>query len=288
MGFGKSKSDDIEYLRTSAQKFVNQFLAADDRDGLIELIKAGYCFVGLQVDGRYYFLPTKELVVRQAKSISSSGKNVWGNRSAKFIESLLGPHSQDPYVERRFRAFCDEYGIEIGVRPKRPLKLWLLEGGTRIDYDASRADEIANLAEYLESEDIPITEAIAIIKTRIGQSKFRNELISVNKSCMITGCVLEPMLRASHIVGWAESEGNARKDPANGLLLTANIDALFDRHLISFDRNGVIMVSDLARPHLFEAGLKPDTKIVLSPERERFMNKHRLAFERKIARESGD
>ena len=43
------------------------------------------------------------------------------------------------------------------------------------------------------------------------------------------------MLRASHIKEWSESSREERIDANNGLLLCANHDALFDRHLISFE-----------------------------------------------------
>lgn len=52
------------------------------------------------------------------------------------------------------------------------------------------------------------------------------------------------MLRASHAKPWAECETDAeRLDVFNGFLLSANLDALFDRFLISFDEQGVLMVA---------------------------------------------
>ncbi|NHN94730.1 HNH endonuclease [Acetobacter thailandicus] len=51
------------------------------------------------------------------------------------------------------------------------------------------------------------------------------------------------LLRASHIKSWSESNPEERLDADNGLLLIANIDAAFDRHLISFEDNGVMLFS---------------------------------------------
>ena len=50
------------------------------------------------------------------------------------------------------------------------------------------------------------------------------------------------VLRASHIVGWAEDKAN-RMNPENGLCLSATYDAAFDKHLISFDDDYRMIVS---------------------------------------------
>lgn len=47
---------------------------------------------------------------------------------------------------------------------------------------------------------------------------------------------------------WAASSSQERLDPFNGLLLTANFDALFDAGLISFDREGGILISSQIAP----------------------------------------
>ena len=49
------------------------------------------------------------------------------------------------------------------------------------------------------------------------------------------------MLRASHIKPWRVSSNAERLDRFNGLLLTANIDILFDRGLISFNDDGTLL-----------------------------------------------
>ena len=51
-------------------------------------------------------------------------------------------------------------------------------------------------------------------------------------------------LIASHIKPWACSESGEKLDIDNGLLLCPNHDALFDSGYISFDENGVIMISE--------------------------------------------
>lgn len=52
------------------------------------------------------------------------------------------------------------------------------------------------------------------------------------------------MLTASHIKEYFLSKENEHIDINNGLLLCANHDKLFDKHLISFDKEGKIIISD--------------------------------------------
>jgi predicted restriction endonuclease len=78
------------------------------------------------------------------------------------------------------------------------------------------------------------TEAFLPTKVRLAQSFFRRTVLaSYNYRCCITGLDVPELLRASHIVPWAEDPAQ-RLNPRNGLCLSALHDAAFDRHLISF------------------------------------------------------
>lgn len=91
------------------------------------------------------------------------------------------------------------------------------------------------------------TEREVIVKARVGQGPFRDGLINRWGGCSVTGCGLTEVLVASHIKPWSKCETPAeRLGPANGLLLTPNLDKLFDRGLVSFDDNFRITFS----PHL--------------------------------------
>jgi putative restriction endonuclease len=82
---------------------------------------------------------------------------------------------------------------------------------------------------------------------RIGQDVFRDALMDYWGSCCPMTGITEPgLLRASHIVPWAECTDEKRLDVHNGLLLSALWDAAFDRGLISFADDGAV----LARPNL--------------------------------------
>jgi predicted restriction endonuclease len=57
------------------------------------------------------------------------------------------------------------------------------------------------------------------------------------------------MYWASHIKPWKISNNRERLDPANGLLLSANIDALFDAGLVTFDDRGKMILSSWLSAH---------------------------------------
>ena len=83
------------------------------------------------------------------------------------------------------------------------------------------------------------TSRKAMIDARLGQGRFRADLIERwNGACAVTRCRLRDILKASHIKPWKISNNRERLDPSNGLLLIANIDALFDSGLVTFDNNG--------------------------------------------------
>ena len=78
-------------------------------------------------------------------------------------------------------------------------------------------------------------DALRQVKTRVNQDFFREMILcDYGAQCCVTGLNVPGVLRASHIVGWAEDREN-RMNPANGLCLSATYDAAFDRHLIFFD-----------------------------------------------------
>jgi hypothetical protein len=108
----------------------------------------------------------------------------------------------------------------------------------------------APLRAYLAAvDDLPReTEAERLIVQRVGQEIFRRALLAYwGARCPLTGITDTQLLRASHIVPWAEcATDEKRLDVHNGLLLSALWDAAFDAGLVSFtDEGGVIYSSRL-------------------------------------------
>ena len=89
------------------------------------------------------------------------------------------------------------------------------------------------------------TERKGLVTSRVGQGAYRKRIIHRwEYKCAVTGFNKLEILIASHIVPWSDSTDNERLDVDNGLLLSPTYDALFDRHLISFENNGKIILSD--------------------------------------------
>lgn len=90
------------------------------------------------------------------------------------------------------------------------------------------------------------------MRLRVGQGAFRAALDDYwGGRCPLTGITDRALLRASHIVPWAECASDAQRlDVFNGLLLAAHWDATFDACLVGFDAKGRAVAS----PGLSEAG----------------------------------
>ena len=108
------------------------------------------------------------------------------------------------------------------------------------DYQQAVAAELAELPTGVAG-----TEVERMVRQRVGQNKFRDAMLDYwGGACAVTGVAIPEVLRASHAKPWAECASDAeRLDVFNGFLLSANLDALFDRFLISFDEQGVLVTA---------------------------------------------
>jgi hypothetical protein len=114
-----------------------------------------------------------------------------------------------------------------------------------IHNDQELIQEIERLESKLEEDEtLEGTEKERIVKTRIGQSKFKQKLLTQSKQCAICGVDDERFLIASHIKPWSQSNNEERLDVNNGLLLCPNHDSLFDKGFISFDEGGRLLIAD--------------------------------------------
>ena len=132
------------------------------------------------------------------------------------------------------------------------------------DYHKRMEDSILIEVKAVENDNnIKATEKDSIVKSRIGQGIFRNELIEYWHGCAISQCPLTWMLIASHIKPWRDADNQERLDTYNGLLLLPNYDKLFDLGYISFTQMGKIMYSRLLDKFDREAiGLTSDLHLV--------------------------
>ncbi len=138
-------------------------------------------------------------------------------------------------------------------------------------------------------EDLSLCELQQIINTKSRGTKlqkdFRKNLLKKYKcKCAMCQINIEKLLIASHIISVknileediSDNEKKKKiKDHENGLLLCSLHDALFDKHLISFDKNGKIKISSNISKELY-GELKISTEINIDPKlyNNDYMNYH--------------
>lgn len=131
-------------------------------------------------------------------------------------------------------------------KPDRFVRLRNVESiFTDVDLISSNPDVLTDLLAQKDTyNNLPPTEREAIVKSRIGQGQFRKDLVEFWKQCSVSGVANLDFLVASHIKPWRASSNFERLHKYNGLLLTPNLDTLFDKGYISFAKNGSIVVSN--------------------------------------------
>lgn len=179
--------------------------------------------------------------------------------------------------------FLDQCPITLDTLPESAVEK--LEDARRIRQSRKIAslDEETVLRTLLNNTEflsLPETTRTAIIQARIGQGEFRDDLISYWQGCAVTNCTLTEALIASHIVPWKIADNQGRRDPFNGLLLTPNLDKLFDKHLISFDEQGEILISKTLNKSVLRAlGVTQEMKLrKLHTNHIPYLGRHREKF----------
>lgn len=117
-----------------------------------------------------------------------------------------------------------------------------------IDFISSHTQQLkgvdisADLTAILQDDDLSDSTRLSLVNARVGQGEFRSNVIKIwgnGECCALTYVDIREMLVASHVKAWSEcSSTSERLDGANGILLCAHIDKLFDRHLITFIKTG--------------------------------------------------
>lgn len=122
---------------------------------------------------------------------------------------------------------------ELGKRFKRiDTSIYAL-----INYD------LRKLIPDINSQRMVTTEKEAILKIRLFQRKYRENLLKTLKECPFTGITDKRLLVASHIKPWCLSTNEEKLDIYNGFILSPLYDKLFDQGLITFTSDKKIIYS---------------------------------------------
>lgn len=133
--------------------------------------------------------------------------------------------------------------------------------------------------------EVTETERQALVMARVGQGVFRADVIAIWQGCAITGCPIEKLLIASHLVPWKLATNSERLDKFNGLLLTPNLDKLVDCGLVAFNEDGSILISKgLGAVERAILGVSEKSKLrFVRPAMLPYLQRHRQLF---LTRES--
>ena len=197
-----------------------------------------------------------------------------GSETDRRIRSIVGwKPSPNLVLETEYQRFCRQIGVS--QPQKRPRKFWELQD--------LYGNVSADLLDLLEPDADRRTSKRREVDGRLGQGRFREEVLELwGRKCALTQCRFEPVLKASHIRPWADCTSGDRLNKYNGIALSANADALFDRYLISFNDSGKILISPNLPPGLLKTlGLNPNQEISSPALCRPFLNYHRRMFKTK-------
>ena len=186
---------------------------------------------------------------------------------------------------------------EVYIMLEKNPRFFTLIGESNLTWEnflnKTNKQELFNL---LKKDELSAGEAE---KTRNNQSKWRNlladEMMSYTTTddeifCPLTYITANyssvgTLFRASHIKAFSECTIEEAFDINNGILMIANADALFDKHLITISDNGEIIFSFLLKnEYKLIQELKLTEKVfkaILNSKRREYLKRHREVFEEK-------
>lgn len=135
----------------------------------------------------------------------------------------------------------------IGTEARAIAQTWnVAESLDAIALNGQTQWEEHQVEEIKRNDQIGETDKRAIVLARRGQGLFRARVARIEARCRVTGATNPEYLRASHTKPWRDASNEERLDGENGLLLTPDVDLLFDRGFISFENNGDVLISPVA------------------------------------------
>ncbi|WP_250481772.1 HNH endonuclease signature motif containing protein [Caballeronia sp. NCTM5] len=195
-------------------------------------------------DTAYVFVPYAGNYAASCIHYSGCAYANWRNKqSERFCADSLEVLLSD----KRVRGFLPKAGgIKVCLACER-IRNGLRERATQLLFKPLVLP-IDEFRRQLEQEGIPSgkegeTERWSLVRRRVGQDILRKRLLAIRGRCEVTGLETPALLVASHIQPWNRSNDEERLSIENTFLLAANIDALFDKNLISFSDDGLMVFS---------------------------------------------
>lgn len=176
-------------------------------------------------------------------------------RPRDFI-SELGPHLPVRYSpisaetgkghQKVYLAEIDRQAFDVVLSRTAFNQVTLLKGGSNSLTFSVVTELLDDAVESAIQSDLSLDDTVkrSVVLARRGQGRFRKNVEALEPACRVTGVSDPALLIASHIKPWRLcSDAQERLDGMNGLLLTPDVDLLFDRGFISFEDDGAVQVS---------------------------------------------
>lgn len=200
---------------------------------------------------------------------------------------LARPAPIDPHAIRGTSKLLTMFGRHTEIGPAEALRMMDVVPTAarsaawhriRSEIEGAGSNPVANdIAAIRRRGDLAKTSKQRLVDARLGQGRFRRDVEAIwDDACAVSGCSLREALRASHILPWKHGTDAQRLDGENGLLLTADLDALFDRGLISFSGDGaMVLAARLGRADRRLLRLPRSLRKTLSANQRRYLADHR-------------
>ena len=147
----------------------------------------------------------------------------------------------------------------------------------KLESFVSTVQDLLYINEDQRFSQEPPTMKVALANARVGQGSYRQKMLDVwGRRCAMTGCPVEAVLIASHALPWSLCE-TAKQclDEYNGLLLSANLDRLFDQGLIAFADDGAVITR---REAAIDALVPAERLRFVDPRHVHYLAWHRKHF----------
>jgi len=239
----------IEYLKPE-QPYINSSLLPNlwkERKNKINLLPEKIEFEIIeqtQISGPRIYVKSSDTAYKIIRELSLP------NITFISVVKLLNEHNN---LEYYFRLFADYFGDV--VHP----------------YILEEEEKELELIEDVEEKKLKT-------RARVGQGKYREELLSQCPFCPITMVSDDRLLIASHIKPWAKSNENEKIDPYNGFMFTPTFDYLFDKGFMSFTNDKKTILSPfLSKMTYSKIGISDNKSFPLLPMegKEGYLEYHR-------------
>lgn len=277
--FVVAKRNLIQYMREAKPGYETMAEEVDTIGDMLELYKERLRIIESLPEFVKFNCFDQSSTKDKDRSYIGSASKIW-----KLLREISLPKNTMWVISKVWDETVGEFTVQIRL-------IYLKDGSNEqfLYQDLGYVDESLNILEFADEQiiedvndnrSLSESERTAIVQARIGQGKFREDVLEKMPRCPFTGISEPYLLRASHSLPWRECDSYSdRLDPFNGLALSPTYDVLYDRGYISINEKGFLLVADQVTEELRDKlNLKPGMRILSDEDRldlrSRFLRYH--------------